>query len=547
MDITTLGFTAFGAVTGGMGVWAWLHGRQSRLTQALSEARQLSAESLKQQRAQTKLFHALFDAAPECIKLQTADGKVQRMNAAGLSLLETSQASQIVGKSVYSVIAPEYHKAYRQLTDKVFQGSSVSMEFELITFEGRRRWLETNAVPMRNDDGTVSGLLAITRDIDERKHMTRLLEEQGSRLRTIIESEPECVKLQDRDGTIAEMNPAGLSLLCAENPTQVVGSSIYDFLSPEYHEPYRDLTRAVFSGKRASMEFEVTTMEGSRRWLETHAAPLRDASGSITALLAITRDIHERKQQEEKLRNQRNELAHVCRLGTLGELASGLAHELNQPLCALSSYAESAALLNNRPYGRDVQKISEILHKIVNETERASGIIQRLRELVQRRVPQPQANSPTELVREALDIVEPERRRRAFHIELHADDTLPNVWVDRVQTEQVLINLLYNAMQAPYTESGKARIDVSIHIEDDVVLIRLRDYGDGIPPDIQPYLFTPFYTSKPDGIGMGLALSRSIAEAHGGSLNYQAADPGSSFSLGLPVVKLQNNAQESTP
>jgi two-component system, LuxR family, sensor kinase FixL len=420
---------------------------------------------------------------------------------------------------------------------QVFAGENANLAFESIDLDGQRRWLETHAVPMR-EDGRVATMLAITRDIDERIRMTRQLEEQRNRLHTIIESEPECVKLQHRDGTIFEMNPAGLSLLHAADPQQVIGQNIYDFLTGEYHGAYRQLTQQVFDGEPASMEFQINTLDGQRRWLETHAAPLRDANGEIGALLAITRDIDERKQHEEKLRSHRNQLAHVCRLGTLGELASGLAHELNQPLCAMSSYAESALSMHRRADARNNTRIDDILRKIVTEAERASGIINRLRDLVQRRVPQPQACPVRELIDEVLDIVEPERRRRSFVFQVDVDDALPPVWVDRVQIEQVLINLLYNALQAEYRLPSSVRcIDIDGRLDGEHVTIAIRDYADGIPEDIRDSLFTPFFTTKPNGIGMGLALSRSIAEAHAGTLHYTAKAPGSRFELGLPPKK----------
>lgn len=539
MDPMLVGLATTGVLAGmGLG-WSWgrRHGRRrnQRLCLELAEARNRYDEALRRQHAQIDLFRTLFQAAPECIKLHGADGRVQRINSAGLVLLETDQPARIVGKSVFGVMAPEYHQAYRDLTARVFAGGSGFMEFELITFQGRRRWLETHAVPLRDASGTVTSLLAVTRDIDERKRMSRLLDEQRGRLQTIIESEPECVKLQDQDGVIIEMNPAGLALLNAQRPEQVIGRTVYEFVNDAYRPAYRELTAGVFAGERRSMEFEVTGIDGRRRWLETHAAPLRDASGQVTALLAITRDIEERKQNEAKLRRQHEELAHVCRLSTLGELSSGLAHELNQPLCAISSYAESAVRLNRQLHRRDPDKVDAILDKIVVQTERANDIIQRLREFVRNRKPQAQANEAPALVDEVVGFIEPELQRFGIEINLSVRGGLRPIWVDRVQIEQVLLNLLHNAMQATANSSKAARqLDIRLSGAEDGVDIALRDYADGVPPADRENLFTPFFTTKPAGLGMGLAISRSIAEAHGGRLDYRPAEPGSVFHLHLP-------------
>lgn len=494
-------------------------------------------KSLKKYKNQALLFKALFNSAPECVKLQDSDGKIQRINAAGLALLDTSNSNLVVGKSVYNVISPEYHHRYKDLTQRVFSGETAVMEFELITLQGRKRWLETHAVPLRDESGNITSLLAITRDIDENKRVTQQLEEQRSRLSTIIESEPECVKLQNRSGVIQEMNPAGLSLLRAENPKQVIGHTIYEFIKKEYHEPYRKLTESVFMGKKCSMEFEVTTINGKHHWLETHAAPLRNNVGEVTALLAVTRDIDGRKKYEEKLKRHHNELAHVCRLNTLGELTSGLSHELNQPLCAISSYAESAIALRQDATDCNPEKLDEILEKIISQTERASGIIQRLRRFIRKKSPVAKANQPKKLVTDVMDFVDSDRRRYGIKIILSVKEVLPDIWVDRIQIEQVLLNLISNAMQATSKDTdGNKEILIALKCEKESIRISIRDYADGVSESLRPNLFKPFVTTKPDGLGMGLSLSRNITIAHGGQLTYEPENPGSTFHVLLPCV-----------
>lgn len=512
----------------------WTLGRYNGVRRELLAARRECSESASLQ-AQTQLFRTMIDSVPECVKLQKADGTIERINATGLALLETDNPARIVGQSVYSVIAPEYHQAYREMTAAVFAGDSGCMEFELITFGGRRRWLETHAVPLRDDAGNIQSALAIIRDIEERKQMSYQLEVQRNRLQTIIESEPECVKLQHRDGTILEINPAGLRLLNATHSGQVVGKKVYTFINNEYHNAYQALTEQVFAGTPGSMEFEITGINNVHRWVETHAAPLRDNSGKVTALLAITRDIDARKLSEERMHRQHAELAHVCRLSTIGELATGLAHELNQPLCAISSYAESAVLLNARPYGKDPAKVEQILQKIVCQTERASNILQHLRDFVRKKTPKSQPNQTRALIENMLEFIEPERRRQGIKIELNCDEQLPSIWVDRVQIEQVILNLITNAIQAiSLSPTAPRELSVGVTANHQDVTITVRDYAGGVPAEIRPNLFTPFITTKAKGLGIGLALSHSIAEAHGGRLWYEPADPGSLFSLRLP-------------
>jgi two-component system sensor kinase FixL len=192
--------------------------------------------------------------------------------------------------------------------------------------------------------GVLLGRLRETeRRLDEKesRHETVLdrLQENEFRLRTIIESEPECVKLQAEDGTVLEINPAGLRLVDANQPADIIGRKIFSVVAPEYFDIYRENMRRVFAGEAVVYEFRAITLKNRVAWMETHAAPLRDARGNIYALLGITRDITEHKQAEEQARRHQTELARVARLSTMGEMATGIAHELNQPLSAIANFS----------------------------------------------------------------------------------------------------------------------------------------------------------------------------------------------------------------
>src|ERR1035437_7530160 len=164
------------------------------------------------------------------------------------------------------------------------------------------------------------------------------------RLRAIIETEPECVKLQAADGTVLEINPAGLKLMGAEQPQDIIGKLIFSIVAPEYIEFYRNNMARVFAGEAVIYTFKANTLKGKTVWMETHAAPMRDARGVIYALLGITRDITEHRQAEEQARRHQTELTHVTRFATMGEMATGIAHELNQPLSAIANFARGCLL-----------------------------------------------------------------------------------------------------------------------------------------------------------------------------------------------------------
>jgi two-component system sensor kinase FixL len=501
----------------------------------LKKADSQQIDQLEYHKEQTEQFRAIFESTPACVQLQNNNFIVERLNQAGLLLFETSLPSNIIGHSIYDFIVKQYHPAYKKMNEAVFNGEQSCLEYEILTFPGNRRWMRTVAVPLRNTQQKVTHLIAITHDITENRRLSQLHEAHRNQLQTIIESEPECVKLQDASGVIMEMNPAGLSLLDAKNNEDVIGKVIYDFIAAEYKDEYRDLTARVFGGGRGCMEFEVFSMDGQRRWLETHAAPLFDNAGEVTALLAITRDIDGRKKNEARLREQQTELAHVCRLSTMGEMASSLAHELNQPLCAVSSYAESARLLNQS----ENIELDKLLEKIVHQSLRATQIIQNVRDFVRKQAPAPKSISAESVINSVIEFIEPDRQRGMVQIKLKIAPNISPIKADRVQVEQVLLNLLNNAIQALRKLDTEERI-ISIEVLQEAredILFKVSNAGPAIKQAIAAELFTPFFTTKDAGLGMGLSISRSIIEAHGGRIWYVSeADDGSCFCFTLPTV-----------
>lgn len=490
----------------------------------MEERRNTSAVALK----------PLFESVSDCVELLDRDGVVQRMNGAGLAFRNQNHISRVIGRPVYDVIKPEYCEAYRRMVERVFSGLPGFLEYEINSADRHPRWLETYAVPLHAVNG-VTSLLAISRELPGRRKQRRRLEEQRQRLGTIIDPRPECVKLVSPDGVVLEMNPAGLPLIHADRLDSVVGRQIYEFITPEYRHYYRALSERGLKGERGAIEYEILSMNGERRWVETHAAPLFDGEGMVTALLAITRTVADRKSIEEGLRRQRSELAHACRLSTMGEMASGLAHELNQPLCAISSYAETAQSLC--PGGNP--DLDQVLGKIISETERASQIIQRVREFVRNQGPKLVPTKPAVIAESAIQLVEPERRRLGISFKLDIAEDLPVLLADRIQLEQVLLNLIMNAMQASKDLPQQERLLV-LTLErgnNDTVRFCLCNRGAPIPPEVERRMFTPFYTTKEKGMGMGLAISRSIIESHNGTLGYHD-DPagGACFHFHLPAA-----------
>jgi PAS domain S-box-containing protein len=245
----------------------------------------------------------------------------------------------------------------------------------------------------------------------------------------------------------------------------------------------------------------------------------------------------ERKRAEGALRLAESELAHTTRVMTMGELAASIAHEVNQPLGAMVTSAGSCAQwLAARP--PDMEKAQRALERIINDGRRAGDIIKRIRTLMKRQAPRKSSLDANDVIREVIALTQHELRRNDILLEARLSEDLPPVQGDKVQLQQVLLNLIVNAIEAMSETDGRPRhlTIVSCTEGPDVLRIEVRDSGAGLDPENAAHLFEPFYTTKAEGIGIGLSISRSIVEAHGGQLSAGPNSPhGAVFRLSLPV------------
>lgn len=375
-------------------------------------------------------------------------------------------------------------------------------------------------------------------ETSNRRHIEQRLVETEQRLRQIIATEPECVKIQSLDGVILEMNPAGLSLVDADAVSDVVGCSVYKFVSPEYHEAYEQMTRQVFQGERVKLEFQVMSLKGRLRWLETHAAPLKDREGSVTALLGITRDISDLKRYEDEIRLHYRELSIASRLSAMGQMATALAHELNQPLAAIANY--SRGCLYRLESGSKATEIKGAMEHVCLQAERAGEIIASIRRFLSKDEATWSIVDLRALFMDALRVIGPEAQEHKCKICTRGLGAMPPVMGEAIQLEQVILNIMRNgieAMDASISEAGRTlTIRSEVH-QPGFIRILFEDCGPMADAIDQDRMFEAFYTTKPSGMGMGLPISRSIVEAHGGQLYARTNAPrnGLTFVMDLPT------------
>lgn len=355
-------------------------------------------------------------------------------------------------------------------------------------------------------------------EIGERYRAEEKLAENEYRLRQIIASEPECVKLQTQDGILLEINPAGLSLMEASEPSEIIGTSVYNIIAPEFRDEYRTLSSRVFNGESGVMEFQIISLKGRRRWMETHVVPLRDRRNRVISLLGITRDITVHKHAEEEVRLHYRELAHASRVNTMGEMASGLAHELNQPLAAIANYSHGC-LRRIRSGAGTVDELTCAIEQVCNQADRAADIIRSLRRFVSKEDSPHQPQTLQAIVREAMLIAGPEARTHQVDIRLKLIPNMPPVLGHAIQIEQVVLNLIRNAVEAmDEMPVLLRRLELRTFLENDMAVVEVRDSGPGLSSETLARIFDPFFTTKTSGMGMGLPICRSIVEAHGGTM-----------------------------
>ncbi len=307
-------------------------------------------------------------------------------------------------------------------------------------------------------------------------------------------------------------------------------------LHPEDREPTRRaLRRALDEHSDYSAEYRVVLPDGSQRWMAASGRVERPAKNGAMRMLGVCIDITRRKEAEEEVLRSRTELAHASRLSVVGELTASIAHEINQPLGAILSYAEAAELLAADKPGLD--QVRQILAEIRHEDLRASDVIQRVRSLAHKEALERRPVDLNQLVVDVLQVVRLDAARRGIELDLQVTRDMPLVSGDRVHLQQVILNLILNAMEAMAESPATGRrVLLRMNREESGVQIVVTDTGPGIAPVVVPRLFESFFTTKKHGMGLGLSIARSIIEAHEGRIWAEnTPGGGATFRIFLPT------------
>jgi PAS domain S-box-containing protein len=451
------------------------------------------------------------------------------------------EVAELLAIPMREVIAPEYREQFDAYLARMKTIGADKGLMAVLTRTGERRIWEYNNT-LRTEGVPLPIVRGMARDVTERVRAEKALFATEERFRQLAESIHEVFYLTEVPGNrLLYVSPAYEQVW--GNTCQSLYESPESFLDAVHPEDRDAARRAFVSHQPLLHEYRIFRPDGSARWISDRGFPVRDAKGEVYRLAGIAEDITERKQAEQALQESQAALARVARIATMGELTASIAHEINQPLAAVATNA-SASLHWLAVQPPNLAEAREAMANAMKEANRASGVIARIRALLKKASPELRPVDMNEVIREVLALVRSELIRGGVTAKTKLATGLPAVLGDRVQLQQVVLNLIMNAIDAMITISDRPRTLLVKSAKDaEGVLIQVQDSGKGLDPENSDRMFESFFTTKPEGIGIGLSISSSIVEAHGGSLSAKpGASYGATFEFTLPRAEYQRRS-----
>ena len=493
-------------------------------------------------RASEERYRAIVETEPQCVKVLAKDGTLVDMNAAGLRMIEANSLEQVRGRDMTQMVAPLHRQAFRELLRRVMAGGGGTLQFETVGLKGARRWLETHAVPLRDSDGRVTGLLGITADISERKRAEDELRDSESRYRSLVHGALYGIYRSTVDGRLLEANPALVSMLGYQSEAELLS---VDWASGVYQDPEG---RARLVGEHRDAD----RIEGVEvGWKRKDSTPItvrlsgravRDQFGALTEFEMIVEDVTARRALEEQFRQAQ-------KMEAIGQLAGGVAHDFNNLLTAILGSAD-LLLLDLPP--EDPRR--EDLLAIRDAGERAAGLTRQLLAFSRRQVLQPRVIDLNDVLA-GMETLLPRIIGEDIRLETVPGPDLDRVCADPSQIEQVILNLAVNARDA-MPDGGRLTIETANAVLDPAFTVRhplllpgryvrlsVSDTGYGMDEVTQARIFEPFFTTKGPGKGTGLGLATvyGIVKQSGGYI-WVRSEPGSGTTFDVYLLPVDRPA-----
>ena len=504
-------------------------------------ARKAAVDALRRERDRAQSY---LDLAQVMLVAIDDSGRITMINRKGCEILGYTE-TELIGRDWFDQCVPESRRETARAALRAFLAGTSPQpgyaEAAVLTRDGASKLIAWRATPMRDELGAVVGVLSSGEDVTEGRHAEQALKRSESLLRSaqaIANLGNYEVHTPSGPSYWSEQVYAILGLDPADGPAPI-DTFTSQIVHPDDRERLqRELQRAFSETGRFDLEFRIVRPDGSSREVHSRAQFQPSADGESIVITGTLHDVTDRKLAEEEVRQSQERLTHVGRLSTMGEMATGLAHEINQPLTAIATYAQAAVRMIDAPGGADPAELREPLVQITSQALRAGEVIRRLRAFVKNRATRTETVDLNRLIEDLRMLAEPDVRVNDVRLVVELAPAVPPVSADPVQIHQVLLNLVRIAIDATLEAHAAPReILVRSSALPDAVEVAVIDRAGGIRPEIAAHLFDPFYTTKAHGTGLGLAISRSIIRAHRGKLGHKPTPGGgTTFYFTLPPL-----------
>jgi two-component system sensor kinase FixL len=494
-------------------------------------------------------FRLVVEAAPNAMVMVDVEGLIALVNTKTEQVFGYPRA-ELLGRPVEMLVPERFRRQHPGLRAAFFQNPAARPMGAGRDLFGRKQNgsefpIEIGLNPIDTDEGPM--VLSAIIDITERKAAESSLRESEHRSRSlaaIVESSDDAIISNSLEGVVTSWNKSAERIF-GYAAHEMIGQSILRLAIPGHGDEMIEILNRIKRGERVDhYETKRRRRDGSNVYVSLTVSPIYDIANRLAGASKVARDITAStlanaalRDSQARLQELNSELLHVSRLSAMGEMASALAHELNQPLAAISNYMKGSRRLLAASPDPNASRIEAAMEKAAEQAIRAGQIIRRLRDFVARTESERSVESVARLIDEAsaLGLIGARERGVSLRFELDPADDL--VFADRVQIQQVLVNLFRNAAEA-MAEAAKREIIVSnARVAGDMIEIAVSDTGVGLTDTVLSNLFKPFYTTKETGMGVGLSISRSIIEAHGGRMHAERNETGgATFRITLPAA-----------
>ncbi|MDF2459214.1 MAG: Blue-light-activated protein, partial [Nitrospira sp.] len=516
--------------------------RLSRLVPSVRRALREAEERTKRKRTEDilrereQLFRLIMDNTTDLIAVLDATGKRVYNNRAYQALLGTDESLR--GTDSFREIHPDDQAAMRAVFfETVRAGVGKRAEYRLVLPDARVRLIESQGNVIRDVTGTVVNVVVVSRDITERKQSEEALRRSEHWLRTILDSEPACVMIVDRDGLIEQMNPAGLAMVGAASEAEAIGCRIMPFIHAEERDTFSCKHRDALTGASQTFQCRIVTLQGAIRWIEAYVVPFGEDRKEAMSVLIVARDITESRKMEAQLQQ-------ALKMEAVGRLAGGVAHDFNNMLTGISGHGD--LLLRQLPPDSPLRRHAE---EIKQSCKRCASLTHQLLAFSRNQVLQPKVLDIGRALSGMENMLRPLIGEEVI-LRIHTDTAPTYARVDPTQLEQIVLNLSINARDA-MPAGGLLTMETATAVLDEAsvshrgmypgVYVRLsvRDTGTGMDEQTITRIFEPFFTTKELGKGTGLGLSTvyGIVQQSGGCIEVDSVvGKGSTFLLFFPAT-----------